>query len=150
MEYIVTGTSTSRLSELRKYTTTENFADQYVNNGSIYADGVDYINSPSTSNISYYIGGIKYNDVVGTTGTSTTFSFAGQNFPESNFENKPIYQNPNKENIVSAPKINDDVFITRQELSVLDGNYRMEYMERLVDIETYASGKFFNIFAGTQ
>ena len=59
---IVTGTSTSRLSELRKYTVTPVFADQYIGGGSWSTDGVDYINSVSGVSVVYYIGGIRYVD----------------------------------------------------------------------------------------
>src|ERR1035437_2295855 len=66
-----------------------------------------------------------------------------------NFVIKPIYQKPNKENIISNPKISNDVFIIRQELPAFDGNYRLEYIRKLVDLETYAAGKFFNIINNT-
>jgi hypothetical protein len=54
-----------------------------------------------------------------------------------------------KENIISNPKINDDVFITRQELSAFEKNYRLEYIRNLVDLETYAGGNYFNIINNT-
>lgn len=59
---IVSGESASRLSELRKYTVTPVFADQYVSGGSWSTDGVDYTNSVSGVSVVYYIGGIRYVD----------------------------------------------------------------------------------------
>ena len=60
---IVTGTTdNSRLAELRKYTATSVFADQYVGGGSWSSDGVDYTNSVSGVSVVYYIGGIRYVD----------------------------------------------------------------------------------------
>ena len=60
---IVTGTTdNSRLAELRKYTATSVFADQYVGGGSWSTDGVDYPNSVSGVSVVYYIGGIRYVD----------------------------------------------------------------------------------------
>ena len=55
----------------------------------------------------------------------------------------------NKKNIISNPKINDDVFISRQQLSAFDKNYRLEYINNLSDLETYAGGNFFNIVNNT-
>lgn len=143
---VINGTSPSRLSELRKYTITIVFADQYVGGGNYSSDGVDYNFSNENESIIYYIGGIQYIDTIvdGIT-IGTTFTFTGQGYNSPNFINRPIYKNPNKENIISNPKIYDDVFIIRQELSAFDKNYRLEYMKSLIDLETYAGGNFFNI-----
>jgi hypothetical protein len=60
---IVTGaTDNSRLAELRKYTVTTGFTEQYVGGGSWSTDGVDYLNSVSGVSVVYYIGGIRYVD----------------------------------------------------------------------------------------
>jgi len=50
---------------------------------------------------------------------------------------------------VSNPKINDDVFIVRQELSAFDSNYKLEFIRNLVDLTSYAGGNFFNIVNNT-
>jgi hypothetical protein len=152
---IVTGSSSSRLTELRKYTITNVFTNQYFNNGSPTNDGVDTFNSIPNQMIVYYLGGIKYIDIVNSSGvtsgmtTGTTFSFNGQGYNSANFIDVNYYQNPNKENIISNPKIYDDVFIVRQELSAFDKNYRLEYIRSLVDLTTYAAGSFFNIVNNT-
>jgi len=147
--YYVTGESTSRLQELRKYTTSTVFANQYVGSGSFTVDGVDYTNSTQYIRIIYYIGGIRYVDMLVGSNSGTTFSFVGKGLLSPNFINVPYYKNINKENIISNPKINDDVFITRQEVSAFDKNYRLEYVKNLVDLTTYAGGKFFNIVNNT-
>lgn len=146
ISYVVTGKSSTRLSELRKYVVTNNFSQQYVGGGSLISDGVDYARSHNCNNVVYYLGGIRYNDVnTGyTTGTTFKFTTCGVNNCV-NFINKPIYKNINKENIISNPKIYDDVFIVRKELSVFDNNYRLEYVQNLSDLTTYASGSFYNI-----
>ena len=146
---IVTGSSSSRLTELRKYTITNVFTQQYVNGGTWTTDGVDYPNSVSGVSVVYYLGGIRYVDMlIGTTGTTFRFTAQGTG-STANFINVPIYQDPNKENIISNPKIYDDVFIIRQELSAFDKNYRLEYIKNLVDLSTYAAGGFFNIVNNT-
>jgi len=142
---IITGTSTSRLSELRKYTITTVFANQYFGGGSYTVDGVDIVNSNPLSKIIYYLGGIKYVDTVsGSTGTTFTQDAIGT-ADATNFIYAPYYKDPKKENIISNPKINDDVFIIRQELSAFESGYRLEYIKNLNDLETYAGGNYFNI-----
>lgn len=146
----VTGTSSSRLTELRKYAITNVFTSQYVGGGSFLFDGVDYPNSNQSTRVVYFLGGIKYVDTYTglTSGTTFTFNTLGTG-DTNNFIVAPIYKDPNKENIISNPNINDDVFIVRQEISAFDGNYRLEYIQSLVDLTTYAGGKFFNIVNNT-
>ena len=147
--YTVTGECTSRLLELQKYTASSAFTAQYFSGGTYTVDGVDYPNSHSGISITYYLGGIKYVDLLTGSTTGSTFSFTTQGYLNPNFINKPIYQDPNKENIISNPKISNDVFIIRQEIPAFDGNYRLEYIRKLVDLETYAAGKFFNVINNT-
>jgi len=146
---LVTGTTdNSRLSELKKYAIGVPFNQQYFGGGSTIVDGVDFAHSTSGVSVTYYIGGIKYIDVsTGTTGT--TFSFMASGTSSSSFINVPYYKNSNKENIISNPKVNDDVFIDRQQLTAFDKNYRLEYIKSLIDLTTYAGGKFFNIVNNT-
>ena len=148
---MITGTTeNSRLAELRKYTTSTVFANQYVSGGNWTTDGVDYGSSVSGVSVTYYIGGIKYVDQTSTDGTLTTFNFEGQGISEPNFITGGTYiKNPNKEKIISNPKIFDDVFIIRYDLSAFDKNYRLEYIKSLVDLTTYAGGKYFNIVNNT-
>jgi hypothetical protein len=146
---VVTGSSSSRLIELRKYTVTTVFADQYFGGGSYTVDGVDYPNSIDGQKVVYYLGGIKYIDVLTGSASGTTFSFTAMGTSSPDFINVGYYKDPNKESIISNPKIYDDVFIIRQELSAFDANYRLEYIKNLVDLETYASGQFFNIVKNT-
>jgi hypothetical protein len=147
----ITGTSTSRLVELRKYTITNVFQNKYFGNGNISNDGVDFSNSNENTLITYYIGGIKYIDFITGVNSGLTFNIytplgTGNTL---NFINVPYYKNPNKENIISEPKVNDDVFIIRQELSAFENNYRLEYIKNLNDLNTYAGGNYFNIVNNT-
>ena len=145
---MITGTTNnSRLNELRKYTVTSNFADQYVGGGSWIQDGVDYPNSPTIQYVVYYLGGIRFVDETLIDGTHTSFSYSINN--TGNFINESYIKNPNKEKIISNPKIIDDVFITRGELSAFNKNYRLEYIRNLVDLTTYAGGKYFKIINNT-
>jgi hypothetical protein len=145
--YTVTGGCTSRLSELRKYAVNVPFIQQYVGGGTYNTDGVDFVQSTGGT-IIYYLGGIKFIDISGST-TGTTFSFLTQGISNPNFIDVPYYKNPNKENIISNPKIDDDVFIVRQAISAFEKNYRLENMKNILDLETYAGGKYFNIIKNT-
>lgn len=145
---MITGsTNNSRLVELKKYIVNATFAQQYVSGGNWTTDGVDYVNSPSINYVVYYIGGIQYIDQTTTAGKITTFKYTPNNI--GNFINESVYKNFNKENIISNPKINDDVFIVRSNLSAFDKNYRLEYIKNLIDLTTYAGGKYFNIINNT-
>lgn len=139
---MITGnTNNSRLNELKKYAVNVSFDKQYVGGGNQTTDGVDYAESVSGVTMTYYIGGIKFVDDV--SGGITTFSYTANNI--NNFIDLPYIKNPNKEKIISNSKIIDDVFITRGELSAFNKNYRLEYIRNLVDLTTYAGGKYFNI-----
>lgn len=147
---MITGTTNnSRLAELRKYTVSTGFTNQYVSGGNWTTDGVDY-NVSTGNTVVYYLGGIQYiNYLTGDT-SETTFTYEGQGITEPNFITGGTYiKNPNKDKIISNPKIFDDVFITRDELSAFNKNYRLEFVRNLVDLTTYAGGKYFNIINNT-
>lgn len=148
---MITGTTdNSRLNELRKYTVTPNFTEQYVGGGGVFNDGVNYYLSPSIEYVVYFIGGIRYIDETLIDGVTTTFTvFNAQGTSSPDFIDESYIKNPNKEKIISNPKIFDDVFITRGEQSAFNKNYRLEFVGNLVDLTTYAGGKYFNIINNT-
>lgn len=141
----ITGTCTTRLNELKKFTHSEIFTDEYFGGGSVMSDGVDYGSSIENQNIVYYLSGIRYVDTIKSSGTTTIYGVTGQGYSSLDFINSYVVKLPMKDNIISNPKINNDVFIDRQQISVFDRNYRLEFIRKLVDLETYASGKYFNI-----
>lgn len=145
----VSGIGTSRLSELKKYNVTGDFFSRYKSSSGIANDGVDSTRSDLSANpqkIVYYIGGVTYTDLIDDDGSVTTsFTFEGQGYNSPDFINSPIYKDPDKSNLVSNPKIDSDVFIIRQQLSVFDKNYKLKDISNLVDLTTYAGGRFFNI-----
>lgn len=145
---IVTGSSNTRLPELRNYKITSSWYNKYTTGGSPTQDGI-VVGSSSASHIEYYIGGILYVDEIGVSGTTTTFSFTAKGTDSSDFVNLPYYKDPNESKIISNPKINDDVFIIREELSAFDKNYKLEYVSNMIDLITYAGGRYFNIINNT-
>jgi hypothetical protein len=141
---MVTGTTNnSRLIELKKYAVGVPFSQQYFGSGSVSNDGVDYSNSVEGDYITYYLGGIKFVDDI-SEGT-TTFSYTPQGTSSPDFINETYYKDPNESKIIGNPKINNDVFITRDQQSAFDKNYKLEFIDRIVDLTTYAGGKYFNI-----
>ena len=143
--YAITGSSnSSRLVELRKFVTTDVFADKYKVFAGAGSDGVDYVNSIEGQKIIYYLGGIRYIDYIsnGTT-TLTTFKFSTIGSGNPQFITAPIYMQPTKEGLADNPETNNDVFITRQQISAFDGNYRLEHIKNLIELTTYAGGNFF-------
>lgn len=140
---VVTGTSKSRLYELEKYTISSNIFDRYFTSNGGNVDGVIINKSIPPNKMVYSIGGIEYTDLIENGVTNTTFKFTPSS--NNNFENKPIYKDQNKNNIVSKPKINSDVFIARQQLSVFNNIYKLGEINNIIDLSTYASGKYFNI-----
>lgn len=150
---VITGESKSRLSELKKYSISSNFFNQYVLSTGSANDGVNQNLSnlgTQPQKIVYYIGGITFTDLnYSDSTTKTTFSFQGQGYNSPDFINSPIYKDPNKSNIISNPKVDNDVFIVRQELSAFDKNYKLKDIRSLIELTTYAGGKFFNIINNT-
>ncbi len=140
--YPVTGTSNSRLTELKKYTISSIFSEMYVQyNG--HNDGVDFNNSIPDNKIYYYIGEIKYTDDIINDKTTFRFNTIGINNPQ--FITAPLFKTPSKENIIGNPKIDNDVFIVRQELSAFDKNFKLEHLNNLAELNAFAGGNYFNI-----
>lgn len=149
----ITGESTSRLNELKKHAIFNNFYDRYKQSTNSSINGVNvnqstYENSNGT--IKYYIDNITYTDYITNDEIiKTTYSFNRQSYSSPDFISSPIYKNPNKFNIISNPKISDDVFISRQQISAFDKNNKLNYIKNLSDLTTYAGGGFFNVINNT-
>lgn len=144
---IIGNTDKSRLVELKKYAVGVPFSQQYIGGGNWSTDGVDYNVSTVIEYVTYYIGGIKFVDETLVDGTHTTFTYTPNNV--ENFIDESYIKYPDKEKIISNPKIIDDVFIVREHLSAFEKNYRLEYIRSLIDLTTYAGGKYFTIINNT-
>lgn len=150
--YTVTGYSGSRISELEKYVVSTNPAVKYYGGGSITVDGLSSFSiTPAASALTYYIGGIKYDDVTlsGATATTTTFSFTITSFPWQNFDVKRVIKLESKQNMVENSQVDRDVFIERQQQPVFERNYRLRAVNSLNDVISYAGGDYFTIYNNT-
>lgn len=145
----ITGSSESRLSELKTFAREVTQWSNYKQSNTPLNDGVNttlYI--PLVQTV-YYIDGITYKDVIVNGEALTFFSFEKTGINEDDFITAPIVKDPNKENIVSNPKVDDDVFIVRQELSAFNDNYKLEFIKTLNQLTNYAGGNYFNIVNNT-
>lgn len=142
--YQVTGTSSSRLSELRKYSVSGGLSDLYFTSVSSTTDGVNISLTNTGTTWTYYIGGITYNYDVANDITSFTFESLGYD-DSNNFVNLPIIKDINKENVIDKPEINNNVFIIRQSQSVFQNIYRLQDVDNLSKLNKYGGGAKFNI-----
>lgn len=153
--YTVTGESSSRLIELKKYATTGSLSQQYfISTGATSGDGVDVsltTTGVTASTFVYYIGGITYVDtfISGIT-EETVFTFESlAHEDENNFDDLPIIKDDKKENIVDKPEVDNNVFIIRQSQAVFEDQYRLKNIRNISELEFYAGGGHFNIVNNT-
>lgn len=150
--YSVTGNSRSRLSELEKYVVSTNPAIKYYGGGSVTTDGLSSFSiTPALTALTYYIGGIRYDDVTpsGATATTTSFLFTINSFPWQNFDIKRVIKFESKQNMVENSQVSRDVFIERQQQPVFERNYRLRAVNALNDVISYAGGDYFTIYNNT-
>lgn len=148
--YLVTGSSSSRLSELRKFSTSGTVAQRYFTSTGITSNGVDTgqtVTGLTASTYVYYVSGITYTDNIVSGVTTTTFSFESSGLSSSAFVNLPIIQK--EENILEKPTVNSDVFIIRDENTAFEKNYRLRNISNLTELQYYAGGAYFNIIENT-
>jgi hypothetical protein len=154
MSFTVTGTSSSRISELTKYVVTNAPWDKFYLSNVSTTDGVNLSlsNTGGTGGFytyTYYIGGITYLDTTptGTTATTTTFSFQSLGTGDTNnFDNFHIIKYETKENMAENPITDSDVNIIRQDIPVFELSVRLRSMAKLNDVLTYAGGGFYTIY----
>lgn len=138
----ISGQTISRLAELKTFARPTSQWSNYLKSGAPTANGVNELLSTTTKYV-YYVDGISYVDYVEE--GFTTFSFVKTQTYKDDFINKPLVKDPDKENIVSNPKVNSDVFIVRQQLSAFNDNHKLEFVDNLNQLINYAGGNYFNI-----
>lgn len=153
MAHVVTGTSESRLDELRKYTVSGSLSVRYFTSISNAIDGLDLsltTTGVTASTYTYYIGGITYVDDINSEFTGTTYSFTSLGLDDpNNFDDLPYIKIESKQNMVENSQVSTDVFIARQQQTVFDKNYRLRGLGSISDLLTYAGGNYFTIYNNT-
>lgn len=150
MIYDVTGLTKSRLVELEKWKRTTIFTEKYVAGGNYTNNGVDYNNSDEWNKIVYYIDGIRYIDDILNHETTYLFKRDDNVDLDRDLINKPYIKDVDKIRIVSKPSIDNDVFIDRQYISIMDKVYSLEYVKNLNELLAYVGGKYYNIKNNTK
>jgi len=149
--YLVTGTSSSRLSELRKYTVSGTVSQLYFTSTGATTDGVNVALSTGTTFV-YYLGGLTYKDEVVGTGTTTIFTYISSGTTDpNNFITGGTFliKLESKQNVIDNPFINSDVFIVRQEIPVFEQSVRLRGVNSLNDVLIYGGGNYFTIYENT-
>ncbi len=143
---IITGHTTSRLVELKKVKATDIFSEKYHSGGAIDKNGVDYSNSVDDEIVVYYINGMKYTDKRETDTWYTYFEFAPT---PMDYTDGLLIKTIGNDDYIAKPKINTDVFITRQEMSIFKKNQQLSVVENLYELTTYGGGIIYNIIKNT-
>ena len=149
--FSISGTSSSRLSELEKFNVSTDISVKYFTSNNLDTDGLDLLLSVTggtNPTYQYYIGGITYVDDVANNITSFYFDSLGYG-DSNNFDDYPMIKDEKKQNIINNPIIDNNVFITRQETSVFENNYRLRSIRFMTELDFYAGGKHFNIINNT-
>jgi hypothetical protein len=144
----VTGYTKSRLVELKKYTFSDVFTQMYISSTSLNIDGVDYRYS-TENNVMYYLGKIKFNDIIDSNGVTTKFSYFSVGLDNNTSDNLLLYKDNKKEGIISKPKIKNDVFIIRQESNIFDRISKLNWVYDMKKLNSYAGGNYFVIKRNT-
>lgn len=144
----ITGTSSSRLSELRKFSVDGTLSElYYTSTDPNIADGVNEFLTSTAVTWTYYLSGITYIDDV--VNNITSFSFISVGYQSPAFINLPFIKDEAKQNIIDKPEIDNNVFIIRQSLPVFQNVYRLQDISNLSELEKYAGGAKFNILNNT-
>ena len=151
--YLISGSSSSRLSELRKFAKSGGLASLYFTSVDPSIDGLDLsltYTGYTASTYVYYIGGITYMDfnVSGET-PITIFVFESLGTSSPAFDNLPIVKYEEEQNLILKPIIGNNVFIIREELSAFENNYRLRNIRNITELYYYAGGAYFNIVKNT-
>lgn len=144
----ITGTSSSRLNELKKYARSGTLDKLYYTSTTPATDGVNTGLTTTGITYTYYIGGITYVDNV--TGGTTTYTFISSGYSDTNnFSNLPYIKDENLQNVIAKPLVDNNVFIIREEQQILDKNYRLRNIGNLTELTYYAGGAYYNIINNT-
>lgn len=140
---IITGTTVSRLIELKKYTASTLFTDLYIPYDISTGIGVVYTESIENVIVIYYIEGIRHADDLIT--HITTFTYNGVGYASPDFVTYPMLKDDLLGNIVTNVNVVSDILIERNVMSVYEPLYRFEHIENMLQLETYAGGGVFKI-----
>ena len=126
---MVSGITTTRIEEIRKYKPSEVFEENYKQYDSTTKTGLVSVNM-EIGEIIYYINNIKYIDV-----------YENGDYLHTYFECIP-YEILQKNGGVLIKK---DIFINRHEKSIMKENNLLSELNSFLEIKTFVGGNYFNI-----
>ncbi|MFW6219282.1 MAG: hypothetical protein ACOC33_00310 [bacterium] len=140
---MITGTTESKLEQLRTFSPSSDFFKRYkISTGNNDNGVIQSATNINTGIISYRIDQITF---VTNTGTSiTTFSFGASNICETGVTENNIYREDKSTFLIEPIKTETDLLLERQQLSVFENHYRMKGIENLTELINYGGG-YFNI-----
>lgn len=145
---MITAITTSQLYNVRKYGNGSSLQDRYLSSTDPSENGVDFsqsVVSGNTFEIVYYIDGFKYIELSGET-NQTIVEYESVGYSDNNnFNELNLIKDESRQLLTNKPRVNSDVNITRQSLSVFDKLYRLESINKLSDLLYYGGGNVFNI-----
>ena len=140
----VTGVTTSRIEEIRKYKVSEIFEENFFQFDASTNTGLFDVNW-EIGEIVYFINNIKYVDYYDNGKyVSTYFELTPNQISERTGGN--LIKNENHLETVQKIKIKKDIFINRNEKSVLRDNNMLTDLNSIVEIETFVGGNYFNVY----
>jgi hypothetical protein len=140
---MVTGITTTRIEEIKKYKISEIFEENYFEYNSATKTGLISADM-SAGEIVYYINNIKYVDIYEDGEyVHTYFECIPYNIIEKTGGN--LLKNNNHLETAEPPKIKKDIFINRNEKSVFKENNLLCELKSILEIETFVGGNYFNI-----
>ena len=144
---IISGYTDSRLLEIQTYEKNQPYQVGY--NG---VTQVDYNNNGTVKFIEYIINDIKYqttfvrplfpNEPLKAFVTNTIYFFESEGLTEENIN---VIKKEVEMGLSEPPKIEEEIFIERQETSVFERHLRMGEIESLEQLEEYKNG-YYTIF----
>lgn len=139
---VITGVTTSRLNELKKYKVTDVFNEKYHMDGTPIKNGV-VSGTIEDGEVIYYVNGIKYIDIYSDNNVETFFEYTPIDM-DVNIGGVLIKRNEYGKSIES-PSIFKDVFINRGEISPFKDNHFLCDVNNMIETETFAGGNYFKI-----
>ncbi len=141
---MVTGITTTRIEEIKKYKIGEIFEENYHQYNPLTKTGLIDADFES-GRVVYFINNIKYIDLYDNGEyLHTYFECIPYNIIERTGVN--LIKNKHHLEMVEPPKIKKDIFINRHEKSILKENNLLCELKSILEIETFVGGNYFNIY----
>ncbi|MFW6243381.1 MAG: hypothetical protein ACOC2W_04410 [bacterium] len=142
-EYVVSGETFSRLSEIRKYKQNGDLDEMYFVSSGMTENGLDLDRTTSGETYVYYIDEVEYIDDLEENVTYFYLYSNGLNSNNSIIGN--IYKNDDLNGIISKPRVKSDIFLDRPQQKILNNVFNLRNINNISDLVNYIGGSYYNI-----